>query len=100
VVCPVQDRFVWGGSYEPSSLIWRSRSDLPNQINNVRAFPGVFRGLLTKQVRLHQSVLAAAADAIAGLVDEPGPDVFDDGLVDRFAAAVVECGRPASAGPA
>jgi malate dehydrogenase (oxaloacetate-decarboxylating) len=75
-------------------VVATGRSDLPNQINNVLAFPGVFRGLLDAPVRrVDGGVLAAAADAIASLVDEPGPeaivpDVFDERLVDRVAAAV------------
>jgi malate dehydrogenase (oxaloacetate-decarboxylating) len=70
------------------------RSDLPNQINNVLAFPGVFRGLLDGPSRQVDAVLmAAAADAIASLVADPRPesvvpDVFDDRLVATVAQAV------------
>jgi malate dehydrogenase (oxaloacetate-decarboxylating) len=77
-----------------AAVIATGRSDLPNQINNVFAFPGVFRGLLDGPTRQVDTVLmAAAADAIASLVDEPGPeavvpDVFDERLVDAVAAAV------------
>ncbi len=78
------------------AVVATGRSDLPNQINNVLAFPGVFRGLLDSGVqRLETRVLAAAAEAIASLVDEPGPeaivpDVFDERLVDTVAAAIVD----------
>jgi malate dehydrogenase (oxaloacetate-decarboxylating) len=71
------------------------RSDLPNQINNVLAFPGVFRGLLDGPPRqVDTPLMAAAADAIASLVDEPRadsivPDVFDERLVGTVAKAVV-----------
>jgi malate dehydrogenase (oxaloacetate-decarboxylating) len=77
------------------AVVATGRSDLPNQINNVLAFPGVVRGLLDGPVRRVDGVLmAAAADAIAGLVDEPAPerivpDVFDERLVDAVADAVV-----------
>src|SRR4051812_27673642 len=84
------------GARERGTVVATGRSDLPNQINNVLAFPGVFRGLLDGPSRQVDSVLmAAAADAIASLVDEPGreavvPDVFDERLVDAVAQAVVD----------
>jgi malate dehydrogenase (oxaloacetate-decarboxylating) len=77
-------------------IVATGRSDLPNQINNVLAFPGVFRGLLDGPARrVDTGLLAAAADAIASLVDEPGPeaivpDVFDERLVDQVAQAVAD----------
>jgi malate dehydrogenase (oxaloacetate-decarboxylating) len=80
---------------ERAAVVATGRSDLPNQINNVLAFPGVFRGLLDGPSRQVDTVLmAAAADAIAALVDEPGPesvvpDVFDERLVEAVASAVV-----------
>ena len=52
------------------------RSDYPNQINNVLAFPGVFRGLLDAQSRaITDDMLVAAARALAGVVSpaELGP---------------------------
>jgi malate dehydrogenase (oxaloacetate-decarboxylating) len=61
----------------------------------VLAFPGVFRGILDGPVRtIDTELMAAAAEAIASLVDEPGPesivpDVFEDRLVDRLAEAVI-----------
>jgi malate dehydrogenase (oxaloacetate-decarboxylating) len=76
-------------------IVATGRSDLPNQINNVLAFPGVFRGILDGPVRtIDTELMAAAAEAIASLVDEPGPesivpDVFEDRLVDRLAEAVI-----------
>jgi malate dehydrogenase (oxaloacetate-decarboxylating) len=82
-----------------AAVVATGRSDLPNQINNVLAFPGVFRGLLDSPVReVDAVVMAAAATAIAELVEQPGPeaivpDVFDDRLVDRVAAAVAASSR-------
>jgi malate dehydrogenase (oxaloacetate-decarboxylating) len=81
---------------ERAAVVATGRSDLPNQINNVLAFPGVLRGLLDGPARQVDPVMmAAAADAIASLVDEPGPsaivpDVFDPRLVATVAAAVVD----------
>jgi malate dehydrogenase (oxaloacetate-decarboxylating) len=77
-----------------AAVIATGRSDLPNQINNVLAFPGVLRGLLDSPLQAVDSVvMVAAAEAMAGLVDDPGPesivpDVFDERLVDTIAAAV------------
>ncbi|MGH8829221.1 MAG: malic enzyme-like NAD(P)-binding protein, partial [Jiangellaceae bacterium] len=68
----------------------------PNQINNVLAFPGVFRGLLDAQSRsISAEMLTAAARALAGTVTDDElnpfyivPSVFHPGVVDAVAAAV------------
>ena len=73
-----------------------SHDDQPNQINNVLVFPGMFRGLIDGGLsELTTAAQQAAARAIAGTVDEPGPDqivpsVFDDRLVPAIARAVAE----------
>ena len=83
---------------EHARVVATGRSDLPNQINNVLAFPGVFRGLLDGRVtRVDSGLLGAAADAIAGLVEEPHeesivPDVLDERLVPAVAGAVARRG--------
>ncbi len=71
------------------------RSDFPNQINNVLAFPGIFRGALDAgATRITEGMKLAAADAIAGLVgddlatDHIVPDPFDPRLAATVAAAV------------
>jgi len=77
-------------------VVATGRSDHPNQINNVLAFPGIFRGLLDAQSRgIDMDVLVAAADAIADTVqpDELGPNyvipsVFHPDVHERVAAAV------------
>jgi malate dehydrogenase (oxaloacetate-decarboxylating) len=85
------------------AVVATGRSDLPNQINNVLAFPGIIRGLLDAPVRrVDTALLADAAEAIAALVEEPGPeaiipDVFDDRLVPRLAQAVAEAATGLSA---
>jgi malate dehydrogenase (oxaloacetate-decarboxylating) len=76
------------------SVIATGRSDYPNQINNVLAFPGVFRGLLDVQAtRCTIEIKRAAADALASLVAEPVaeriiPGAFEPGVADVVADAV------------
>ena len=77
-----------------AAVIATGRSDYPNQLNNVLAFPGIFRGVLDGRIRtITQGMLVAAAEALAALVPEPTadkiiPSVFEQGVVDRVAAAV------------
>jgi malate dehydrogenase (oxaloacetate-decarboxylating) len=79
-----------------AAIVATGRSDHPNQINNVLAFPGIFRGLLHARVRhVTTPMLLAAAEAIAGCVGEDQlnasyivPSVFDPGVVPAVAAAV------------
>jgi malate dehydrogenase (oxaloacetate-decarboxylating) len=89
---------------EHAAVIATGRSDYPNQINNVLAFPGVFRGLLDAQSRtITDDLLVAAARALADVVtaDELGPNyiipsVFHPDVASAVAAAV----RGAASGPA
>ncbi|HPZ90375.1 MAG TPA: malic enzyme-like NAD(P)-binding protein [Bacillota bacterium] len=77
-------------------IIGTGRSDYPNQINNVLAFPGVFRGALDVRAReINEEMKIAAAHGIAGLVsdDELSPDYiiprpFDNRVAPAVAAAV------------
>ncbi|HZC73495.1 MAG TPA: NAD-dependent malic enzyme [Jatrophihabitans sp.] len=88
-----------------AAIVATGRSDHPNQINNVLAFPGIFRGLLDARVRdVTTAMLLAAADAIAGCVSEDQlnasyivPSVFDPGVVPAVAAAVTRSARAAPA---
>ncbi|WP_427383484.1 NAD-dependent malic enzyme [Janibacter sp. G56] len=83
---------------EHAAVVATGRSDFSNQINNVLAFPGVFRGLLdAASTRIDLDVLQAAADAIASTVGEDElnaayiiPSVFHPDVMKRVAAAVVE----------
>jgi Malic enzyme, NAD binding domain len=88
-----------GGKIEASeyaAVVATGRSDYPNQINNVLAFPGVFRGLLDAQSRhINDDMLIAAAQALADVVspDEIGPhyiipSVFHPDVTSSVAAAV------------
>ncbi len=77
-----------------AAVIATGRSDFPNQINNVLAFPGVFRGAFDARARkITDRMKLAAAEAIAGVVgDDLAPDfiippVFDDRVAPAVAAA-------------
>ena len=80
-----------------ATVVASGRSDYPNQINNVLAFPGVFRGLLDARARnVTTEMLLRAADAIASVVTaeqlNPNyiiPSVFDPDIVKTVAAAIV-----------
>ena len=79
-----------------ASVVATGRSDQPNQINNVLAFPGNFRGLLDAQAhKITDDLLVAAANAIADCVSSSQlnasfiiPSVFDPQVVTKVAAAV------------
>jgi malate dehydrogenase (oxaloacetate-decarboxylating) len=79
-----------------AAVMATGRSDYPNQINNVLAFPGVFRGALdVRATRITASMRLAAADAIADVIspDELAPEyivpsVFNRKVVESVAAAV------------
>ena len=87
-----------GLARQHAAVVATGRSDHPNQINNVLAFPGIFRGLLDAQSRgVDMDVLVAAAEAIASSVlpEELGPNyiipsVFHPDVHERVAAAVRE----------
>ncbi|WP_026189319.1 NAD(P)-dependent malic enzyme [Salinispora mooreana] len=75
------------------AVVATGRSDHPNQINNVLAFPGVFRGALdARATRITDGMKVAAADAIAGVVaDSLTPDAIVPSPLDpRVAPAVAE----------
>jgi malate dehydrogenase (oxaloacetate-decarboxylating) len=79
-----------------ATVVATGRSDQPNQINNVLAVPGIFRGLLDAgATKISDELLVAAADAIADCVSESQlnasfivPSVFDPQVVTKVAAAV------------
>jgi malate dehydrogenase (oxaloacetate-decarboxylating) len=84
-----------------AAVVASGRSDLPNQINNVLAFPGVFRGLLDARAReISDGMLLAAAEAIAAVVRDDQlnanyiiPSVFDPAVTKAVAAAVADRAR-------
>ncbi len=79
-------------------IIATGRSDYPNQINNVLAFPGLFRGALDARAsEINEAMKLAAAHAIADTIDEEAlseeyiiPSVFNKQVVRRVARAVKE----------
>jgi malate dehydrogenase (oxaloacetate-decarboxylating) len=79
-----------------AAVVATGRSDQPNQINNVLAFPGIFRGLLDGRItKITDEMLVAAAEAIASCVADDQlnanfivPSVFDQNVVQKVAAAV------------
>ena len=83
---------------EYAAIVATGRSDYPNQINNVLAFPGVFRGLLDARAReVTTTMLLSAATALAGCVSDDQlnpyyivPSVFDPQVPTCVAAAVRE----------
>ncbi len=82
-----------------AAVVGTGRSDFPNQINNVLAFPGIFRGALdARATRITEGMKLAAARAIAGVVAEPSagevvPSVFDPRVVAAVSTAVAEAAR-------
>ena len=81
-----------------AAVVATGRSDYPNQINNVLAFPGVFRGALDVRARsMTEGMKVAASHAIATVIpdDELAPDyvipsVFDREIAPAVAAAVAQ----------
>ncbi len=79
-----------------ATVVGTGRSDFPNQINNVLAFPGIFRGALdARAARINDEMKIAAVHALADYVKEPTkdrilPDVLDKNVTKTVATAVRE----------
>ena len=84
-----------------AKVVATGRSDFPNQINNVLAFPGIFRGAFDVRAKdINDEMKIAAANALAGLItdDELNPDyiipkAFDKRVGPAVAKAVAEAAR-------
>ena len=84
-----------------AAVIGTGRSDFPNQINNVLAFPGIFRGALDVRAKdINDEMKVAAAYAIANLIDEKDlnadyiiPNPFDKRVAPAVAKAVAEAAK-------
>ena len=84
-----------------AAVVATGRSDQPNQINNVLAFPGIFRGLLDARItKINDEMLIAAAQAIASCVTSEQlnanfivPSVFDQNVVTKVADAIKSIGK-------
>ena len=82
-------------------IVSTGRSDYPNQINNVLAFPGIFRGAFdVRASEINEEMKIAAANAIAGLISDDElnedyiiPAAFDPRVGKAVAAAVAEAAR-------
>ena len=79
-----------------AKVVGTGRSDFPNQVNNVVVFPGIFKGALEgRATAITEEMKLAAANAIAGLVDEKDlnednilPEAFDPRVADVVSRAV------------
>ena len=84
-----------------AKVVSTGRSDYPNQINNVLAFPGIFRGTFDVRAReINEEMKMAAAMALAGLISEEElsenniiPKAFDKRVGPAVAAAVADAAR-------
>ena len=84
-----------------AKIVGTGRSDFPNQINNVLAFPGIFRGALDVHARdINDEMKLAAAEAIANVIPESEltpeyiiPDAFNPAIKEAVSSAVKEAAR-------
>ena len=80
-------------------IIATGRSDYPNQINNVLAFPGVFRGLLDSRAkRVTNKMKIAAAEGLAAFVKKPTankiiPGPFEKGVAGKIAQSIIKIAK-------
>lgn len=82
-------------------IIGTGRSDYPNQVNNVLAFPGIFKGALNVRARdINEEMKLAAAYAISSAIKEEElneenilPNIFDKTVVDKIAKAVSKAAK-------
>jgi len=99
---PVPEIWPDAAKHAGAAIVGTGRSDFPNQINNVLAFPGIFRGALdARATRITDEMKIAAAHAIASCVAKPQrdrimPNILDKDVTKAVAKAVadaaVQCG--------
>ncbi len=93
---PVPEIFPEEALEAGAGVVGSGRSDRPNQINNVLAFPGIFKGALSVRAReINSRMKVAAAQALAGLISQPRedsiiPSAFDERVAPAIAAAVAQ----------
>lgn len=93
---PIPEIFPDEAKAAGAAIVSTGRSDFPNQINNVLAFPGIFRGALdVRAADINDAMKIAAAHALAGLVSDKElnadyiiPEAFDPRVKDTVATAV------------
>lgn len=102
---PVPEIFPDEAKKGGARVIATGRSDFPNQINNVLAFPGVFRGAFDVQAsEINEEMKMAAAEALAALIGEEDltedyiiPEPFDKRVGEAVAKAVAEAAKKTGA---
>ncbi len=79
-------------------VVGTGRSDFPNQVNNVLAFPGIFKGAMECRTQITDDMKIAAAKAIADMVEDNElnedhilPKPFQKGIAEKVARAVIDC---------
>lgn len=79
-----------------AAIVAAGSSQWPNQVNNILAFPGLFKGLLASGLKkVDMPLQVKVAEGLAGLITKPGeqsivPGVFDEGVVQAVSQAVME----------
>ncbi len=79
-----------------AAIVATGSSQWPNQVNNILAFPGLFKGLLASGLKkVDMPLQVKVAEGLAGLITKPGeqsivPGVFDEGVVQAVSQAVME----------
>lgn len=101
--CANPDPEIWPDDAKAAgaAVVATGRSDYPNQINNVLAFPGIFRGALdVRASQISEGMKIAAAKALAGLITDEElsanyiiPAPFDERVKDAVASAVAQAAR-------
>jgi malate dehydrogenase (oxaloacetate-decarboxylating) len=73
-----------------AAIVGTGRSDFPNQINNVLAFPGIFRGALdARATRITDEMKIAAAHAIADYIKKPHKERILPNILDKYVTRAV-----------
>ncbi len=98
---PIPEIFPDDAKAGGAAVVATGRSDFPNQINNVLAFPGIFRGAFDVRASdINDGMKVAASDALAGLITDEElnadyiiPAAFDPRVGKTVAAAVAEAAR-------
>ena len=81
---PVPEIWPDAAMHAGAAVVGTGRSDFPNQINNVLAFPGIFRGALdARATRITDEMKIAAAHAIADFIKKPQRDRILPNILDR-----------------
>jgi malate dehydrogenase (oxaloacetate-decarboxylating) len=88
-----------------AAVVGTGRSDFPNQINNVLAFPGIFRGALDSRAsEINEEMKVATSYALASLIPESElsaeniiPSALDKSVAKAVSAAVIEAARKTGA---